>query len=123
MVYLTVRRLLLGLALLGLLLAPVAQPAIGIPMDMPGAASPVADVAEPAMAMSDDMPCCPDTQTAPDCGKACPLMALCFASILQYFPVGISLSAPLLPAGMVVPGNDADFATLAQGPPLKPPRI
>jgi hypothetical protein len=75
-----IRYLLSGLALLGLVGAPLARPAMA--MNMPAAmhaamSDDAAMPADAAMAMPADMPCCPDKAPVPDCAKDCPLMALC----------------------------------------------
>ncbi|MFC6745393.1 hypothetical protein ACFQFG_11350 [Methylobacterium persicinum] len=46
------------------------------------------------MAM-DDMPCCPhEKATVPDCGKGCPMMALCLASVASVLPTEIPVPVP-----------------------------
>lgn len=75
-----------------------------------------------ATAMPADMPCCPEKVPASDCGKDCPLMALCMVSVLQSAPLGAALFIPFTLAGIVIPSNDADLGGLAQAPPPKPPK-
>jgi hypothetical protein len=77
--------------------------------------------AQTAMIMPGDMPCCPHKAPASDCGKDCPLMALCMASLLQSAPLDVPLFIPLL-ATIVIPGNDADLSSLAQAPRPRPPK-
>ncbi len=67
--------------------------------------------AQMTTAMATDMPCCPDK--APDCGKDCPLMALCMVSVLQSAPLGPVPIIPLTRASVVIPGEDADLSGLA----------
>src|SRR5690242_12241696 len=74
----TLRRLLPALAIAGLVLAPVSQPGMAMPADMQASMSDHAEMADhAAMAIPDGMPCCPHEQQKPDCGKDCPLMAMC----------------------------------------------
>jgi hypothetical protein len=111
-------RVLTGLALLGLVLSPVARPA----MAMATGAVAQADIAAPAMDMA-DMPCCPDSAPKPDCAKDCPLMATCMGKTLQSAP---HTSAPLVTyarASIVIPRNDARPDGFAQPPPPRPPDV
>ena len=109
-------RALTGLALLGLLLSPVARPAM--------ATGPVQQVdvgAAVAMDMA-DMPCCPDNTAKPDCAKDCLLMATCLGKTFQ----GAHASAPPPPcagASGVLARNDARPDGLAQAPPPRPPDV
>lgn len=107
-----------ALALAGLLLTPIAVPAMPVATDM---AESMADHA--AMAMPADMPCCPDEAPMPNCGKDCPFMAMCAAQFLSIMPQGTGLITPLALASVVVPGNDAGLSGLTQRPPPKPPKI
>jgi hypothetical protein len=77
--------------------------------------------AQTAMGMAADMPCCPHKAPASDCGKDCPLMALCMTSMLQFAPLGVPLFIPLL-ADIIIPGDDADLGSLAPTPPPRPPK-
>ncbi len=85
MFYLVVlRRLMIALALLGIVVGPVsvstAAAAMAGASDMQMAPMPEMD-----MAGADEMPCCPDEQPAPQekaCGTACPLALLCSTTIL-----------------------------------------
>jgi hypothetical protein len=120
---LAIRHLLAGLAILGLTLTPLARPAFAVSADMAAAASDHApSVDNAAMAMPADMPCCPEQAPSPDCGKDCPLMALCMASVLQAAPHGAALLVPLTIASIVVPGESAKLSGLAQPPPARPPK-
>ena len=88
-------RILAVLAIVGLALAPVVQPvmALQVSKDMHAAMSGsavdavIADVA-------DDMPCCPSKPALPDCGKDCPLMALCVTAPI-HFVSQTGLTVPL----------------------------
>jgi hypothetical protein len=107
-----------ALAIAGLLLTPVAVPA------MPAAATMSESMGDhAAMAMPADMPCCPDQAPMPDCGKSCPFMAACAAQALGNLPDGAVLALPLTLASIVVPGNDSALAGLTQRPPPRPPKI
>ena len=109
----TISKLLAGLAVLGLLLAPLARPAM--------AATMLSAADHAAMEMPADMPCCPEQGPAKDCAKDCPLMATCMAS-LQALPPIARLFVPLKAAGRLLSGNDADPAGLSNGPPQRPPK-
>jgi hypothetical protein len=110
------------LAVAGLILAPLARPAMAMSWETQGImGAHGATDAETGMGMPADMPCCPHKAPASDCGKDCPFMALCAASLLKSAPLGAPLYIPLL-AGMVIPGDDADLGSLAQAPPPRPPK-
>jgi len=110
------------LAIAGLILAPLARPAVATPSDTQSTINEQgATDAQTVMAMPADTPCCPAKTPASDCGKDCPLMTLCMASLLQSAPVGAPLFIPLR-ADIVIPGNDADLSSRAQAPPPRPPK-
>src|SRR2546430_2034549 len=118
----TIRRLLAALAIVGLVLAPVVQPAMAA--DMPvsathhAAMSGQSDMAMPDMAMPDAMPCCPDDQKT-DCAKTCPFMAACMAQLQSTVP-SYGLSAPLMQSSVLVVRNDRTLRYLSQAPPPRP---
>jgi hypothetical protein len=117
----TIGRAFALLAIVGLILAPLAQPAMAMPFEMQGGISQHAAAdAEMGMAMADNMPCCPDK--TPDCGKDCPLMALCMVGVLQAAPHGPALFVPLTLASVILPSDDAGRSGLAQAPPPRPPK-
>jgi hypothetical protein len=119
----SMHRVFAVLAIAGLILAPLARPAMAMPSQMQGSMSEHgATDTQMDMAMPADMPCCPDKTPASDCGKDCPLMALCMASVLQSAPLGAALFITLKLAGIVILGNDADRGSLAQAPPPRPPK-
>jgi hypothetical protein len=97
----------------GLAVAPLGVPAIAAPLQS-------GDMAD--MAMSEDMPCCPDEQKSKDC-QDCPLVAMC---ILKTTQAGPSLTAALLlrPAIRTVHSvlDDAPADGLNRPPPDHPPR-
>jgi hypothetical protein len=76
-----------------------------------------------AMAMPEDMPCCPTKAPTPDCGGDCLCMAMCATQFLCDAVQGASLVIPLGLTGVFFPGNDRDVAGLSQGPPPRPPKI
>jgi hypothetical protein len=111
-------RRLLNLALavfvtVGLAVAPLGAPAIAAPLQS-------GDMAD--MAMSGDMPCCPDEQKSKDCHD-CPLVAMC---ILKTTQAGPSMTAAMLlrpairTAHLVL--DDAPPDGLNRPPPDQPPR-
>jgi hypothetical protein len=119
---LAIRSLLAILAIAGLVVTPVARPAMAMStaMQAPAASDqPMADDA--AMAMSEDLLCCPKEMPIPDCGKDCPLMAMCATQFLSNAVQGAGLVMPLGLASVLSPGNDTDVARLSQGPSPRPP--
>ena len=108
------RCLLPTLAVVGMLISPLAVPATAAPADRAAMTD-----------MADDMPCCPDEGPAiPDCGKSCPLIMVCLAKCLQNIPpAGSTLLVPLLMAGLLVPRNDALGPSIPFPPPARPPRV
>jgi hypothetical protein len=116
---LTIRRVLAALALLGMILAPLARPAMA--MDS-GAAAHGGVAAHATMDMA-DMPCCPDEPPMPGCGKDCPWMAVCSTLSLYDVPRGALLVRPVALASVVAPPNEAAPSGLTQRPPPRPPKI
>jgi hypothetical protein len=83
------------LAVLGLVLAPFAAPAVAGGMDAPLATTMAPDDGT-AMA---GMDCCPPKEPVmPDCMKACPLLTLCLAKTFPGLPATGSLQAALAQA-------------------------
>lgn len=121
--WLALCRLLSILAVVGLVLAPLTSPAVGMGATALGVGPSSMQQATAMTNMADPMPCCPPEKPAvPDCQKACPLAAMCLAkcfgglvpSNVVPFRVGF-LEAMIL-------GDDATPDGLAQAPPAKPPR-
>jgi len=108
---LTMRTLLAALAIFGLILTPVAAPAMAMAAD------------DAAMTMSSDMPCCPDQAPLPDCAKNCPLMALCMAWSVAKLPAAIALFIPLGRASRLAAPHEAGLEGLALRPPPRPPKV
>jgi len=114
----TIRRLLVVLALAGLIIAPVARAAIAMPAD---------DHASTMQMSSDDMadsmPCCPEDKAPqpPDCAKAC--MVMCVVSSCQLVPGMAGLLHDMSLSSMrLALVSDAWLAGLAQAPPPRPPK-
>jgi hypothetical protein len=117
-----IRSLLAILAIVGLVLGPIAKPAMAMPTPMhTGVASDQAMVDEAAM--PEDMPCCPKKSPIPDCGRDCVFMAMCATQFLCNAVQPAGLVTPLGLATVFFPGNDTDVAGLSQGPPPRPPKI
>jgi hypothetical protein len=118
----TIRRLLPMLAIAGLVLAPVAQPVMAMPADMQATMGGHAEMVDhAAMAMPDGTPCCPHEQKKPDCGKDCPLMAMCVAPLHSTLP-GYVFSAPVMHGDIVALRDDRSLDSLSQAPPPRPPK-
>ena len=108
-------RLLSILAIVGLAVAPITRQAMALPNGN------MAMVDDGATGMPEDMPCCPKKAPIPDCGKTCPLMAICATQLLCNAVQGLGLAIPLGLAGFVFPANDSHLAGLSQAPPPRPP--
>jgi hypothetical protein len=113
-----IRTLLSMLALLGLILAPLARPAMAVVVDMPAGISDQA-----VMPGAEDMPCCPDMDHVADCGKDCLSMASCMVGTVLNLPTMVTLAVPYRLASLVSAGDDANVAGLMYGPPPRPPKI
>jgi hypothetical protein len=117
-----IRSLLGILAIVGLVVGPIVRPAMAMPAPMPTTvASDQATVDEAAMAMPEDMPCCPKKAPLPDCGRDC--LANCATQPLCNTVQGAGLVKPLGLANVLPPGNDTALVGLGQHPPLRPPKI
>jgi len=92
---------------------------MGMPADLPAAMGANVD---PGADMSGDMPCCPEEAPASDCGKVCPLMALCSVATCQSLPSATALIVVFRQAGIGLPSNDAQVDGVATGPPRRPPK-
>ena len=118
-----IRHLLAVLAMAGLVLSPIARPAMAMPTDMHASMSDsTAMTDDGTAAMPAGMPCCPDKSPGPDCGKDCPFMAFCAAKSFQSARL-VSLFVPQRLVSVVVPGNEAEPGSIAQAPPTRPPKI
>jgi hypothetical protein len=114
----TTRHFLAALAWLGLTLAPLATPvAVAASMEMAAVS-----VEGSLMDMPEGMPCCPDAQNKPDCGKDCPFMALCSGMVFP--PIAdVALAIPINLSVVIAPHDDAGLGGLAHGPPARPPKV
>lgn len=111
------RRALACLALLGLVLSPLAWPVAT--MDSGGTAQSAEIAAAPAADMA-EMDCCPDAAPKQPCAKICPLLAMCMA---KTFPSPVCATGPALltVAHVVIPGDVARLHGLDRAPPPRPP--
>jgi hypothetical protein len=117
-----IRSVLSILAVVGLAVAPVARPAMGMPAIIQAdIASDHVAMAMPEEAMPEDMPCCPKKAPIPDCGKDC--LAICATQLLSNAVQGAGLVMPHGPANVLPFGNDTALVGLGQSPPLRPPKI
>jgi hypothetical protein len=112
----SIRHLVAALAWLGLVLLQHASPVSAMSTTMEMAAE--ADSA--VMQIPDGMPCCPDTQQKPECGKDCPFMAVCAGIVVP--ATGPTFSVPVALLAVLAPGSDDLLSGLAQGPPARPPK-
>jgi hypothetical protein len=113
--------LLAILAIVGLVVGPIAKPAMAMPYPVhTGAASGEPDA---TMAMPEDMPCCPTKAPIPDCCKDCLFMGMCATQFLCDAVPGAGFVLPFGLASVILPGNDMDVAGLSQRPPPRPPKI
>src|SRR5215472_469868 len=115
-----IARCLALIALIGLMLAPIARPALAMPVVVQGTMG-QAMAGDPLDVAPGDMPCCPQKPSFPDCGKDCPFMALCAAAALIAAPQA-ALSVPITLAGIVFSSDQTDLASIARAPPQRPPK-
>jgi hypothetical protein len=93
---------------------------MAMPLAMQNAMS-AAMMADSLAGAPEDMPCCPDKPSLPDCDKDCPFAALCGAVVLH----GVSQTSLVLPPTLIellLPGDPAALVSLAHAPPRKPPK-
>jgi hypothetical protein len=115
----TIGRFIAWVAVAGLLLAPMARPAIAMDTLM---AMDRAAASDPATADAmDHMPCCPGEPSLPDCSKDCPLMALCITAPL-HFASDASLIIPVTHVSIILPGVSPELASVDDAPPRRPPK-
>jgi hypothetical protein len=116
---LTIRCFLILLAIVGLMLAPVARPALAVAMDMQTTDGQSGTDLRQA---SDGMPCCPEQPAQPACGKDCPLMALCVGTPLH----GVSATEVGVRRTSVEalgPHDRPGLLSITRAPPQRPPEI
>jgi hypothetical protein len=114
-------RIFAFVAVLGLLLTPVARPAMAAATDVNVSLDVRSENDLTASVAMDEMPCCPAKPTLPDCGKDCPFMGLCVGAALLGAP-HVALMVPITPATIVLPGGQIDLASIARAPPQRPPK-
>jgi hypothetical protein len=120
----TIRRILLSLAVLGLVLGPMARPAMAMPADQSTGMdhhAMMASMADHEMAMPESMPCCPDEAPASDCGKHC-LMMMCAASLSPTLPDAAWLPMPQAATTVLIAGGDSTLSGRSPTPPPRPPK-
>ena len=100
--------------MLGLLMAPLARPAMAVTTQ--------AVIGHTAMEMPADMPCCPEQAPAKDCAKDCSLMATCMAGGLQAMPPFARVFTAPKTGGVTLSGDDVSLSGLRTGPPQRPPK-
>ncbi|MFT4121346.1 hypothetical protein [Bradyrhizobium sp.] len=134
----------------GLLLAPLAAPALAGPSsgaahhndmqmmsddshamsgdtramshDTPAMSGDTQDMADDLQAMTDDMPCCPGRPGPKDCGS-CPFVALCLLSLSLPAPSGaMALIDRHAQHSSLAPSDDLLIDGLGTKPPDHPPR-
>lgn len=121
-IWATLQKLLPMLAVAGLVLSPVAQPAMAMPADMDAATANHAEMADhAAMTMSDGTPCCPHEEQKSDCGNHCPSTAICMVSLYSTLP-DCAFSMPIVPRNVVALRDDRTLDSLSQRPPPRPPK-
>jgi hypothetical protein len=120
-----IRTIMFALALLGLLLGPMAVSMSGAAMadqTMSGMTV-MGNMAETAT-MPDDMPCCPEKQAkVPDCSKGCPLNVLCLSAIGSVSSAHLNSFSFPLQKDLFHPVAMEVLASWAGDPPHRPPTI
>lgn len=124
MFYLVVlRRLMLALALLGIVLGPMSVSTAASAM---AASSDMQMAAMPGMDSADEMPCCPDEQPSPQknpCGSACPLALLCTSIILAHDHSNESWPVNLTSRGLSHRFlQESQLPSAIVEPPARPPK-
>ena len=115
-------RFMVSIAILGLLLAPIARPAIAMSADTMD----MAEMAGMDMPMPDDMPCCLDDvplNPTKDCDQDCPFIILCMAASSLNLPANVEPLRPRNLANSVFPDYHIHFNSLSYDPPLRPPTV
>ena len=119
----TIRRVLVTFAVLGLVLAPLARPALAVPagqstgMDQ----AMMAGMADHEMAMPEGMPCCPDEAPMSDCGKHCAMM-MCAASLSPTLPDAAWLPVPQAATTELIADGGSPLSGRVPAPPPRPPK-
>jgi hypothetical protein len=112
------------LAVLGMILAPVAWPAMAMPADQSAGMHHHATMTgkgdNAGISTSESMPCCPDEAPASDCGKNC--MMMCAASLSSTVPATAWLPVPKLAPSELVVYKEAALSGRSPGPSPRPPK-
>ena len=114
-------RVLVCLAIAGLVLVPITRPVVAMPMEAYAVASERRAVDPVSSVLADDMPCCPSKRSVADCGKDCPFMALCAPSVLIAAPQ-VAFNVPITFARIVFQADQTVLASIARAPPQRPPK-
>ena len=120
----TIRRILMSLAVLGLVLAPMARPAMTMPAEQSigmGHHAMMAGMADQETTMPESMPCCPDEAPMPDCGKHCAMM-MCAASLSPTLPSAAWVPAPQPAATELIADGGSPLSGRIPAPPPRPPK-
>ena len=113
-------RLLSILAIVGLVVAPIARPAMAMTAVIQSHSADHVVANHGDMAMPEDMPCCPKKAPVPDCSKDC--LAICASQLLYNHLSAAALVIPLTLADLLLPANEPGLTGLKQRPPPKPPK-
>lgn len=115
------KRVLPILAVVGLLIAPIAASQGAAAM----AHMPVSTVdGMQSMAMPDEMLCCPDQMPAgPIQQKSCPFAVLCMVGLGPNAPIVAAFALRLTRSEAIALGNDMERDILSEVPPLRPPKV
>jgi hypothetical protein len=123
----TACRFLCTLAVLGMVLAPMARPVMAMPADQSAGMhhhATMTTAGEPdngGISTSEGMPCCPDEAPVSDCGMNCAMM-MCAASLSPTLPGAAWLPVPKLAPSELVDYEEAALSGRSPGPPPRPPK-
>jgi hypothetical protein len=120
----TIRRLLAIFMIAGLVLAPVARPAMVGSLSDVSMAAMTDDGSVPATAdaMTGDMPCCPSNAPTPVGCDKCIFMAACAANCFAGLTAALFQPPFAVSSGLSRPQNDFRPDRLGDTPPEHPPR-
>jgi hypothetical protein len=122
----TIRRILMSLAVLGLVLAPMARPAMALPAGQSGGMdhqAMMSGMADHEMTMPESMPCCPDEAPVPmsDCGKLCAMM-MCAFSLSPTLPSAAWIPVLQATATELLADGGSPMSGRVPAPPPRPPK-
>jgi hypothetical protein len=120
----TIRRLLAIFMIAGLVLAPLAQPAMAGMVSDASMQAMADDMSSSATAseMASDMPCCPSKAPIPIGCDKCIFMAACTAKCFPGMTMAVFQPMFAVSAGLGRPQNDFRPDGLGHTPPEHPPR-